>query len=102
MKSSNRGLLMALVAAVMLTACSGAYQRGIFEGYVVDASEEQIAGKVGKPDEIDAKDPNAVRWIYLKKTFDPDNMNKTDEKTIIVLKKDPKTGKLVGAEVQFL
>ncbi len=93
---------MALVAAVMLTACSGAYQRGIFEGYVVDASEEQIAGKVGKPDEVDAKDPNAVRWIYLKKTFDPDNMNKTDEKTIIVLKKDPKTGKLVGAEVQFL
>jgi hypothetical protein len=102
MKSSSRGLLMALVAAVMLTACSGAYQRGIFEGYVVDASEEQIAAKVGKPDEVDAKDPNAVRWIYLKKTFDPDNMNKTDEKTIIVLKKDSKTGKLVGAEVQFL
>lgn len=100
--SSSRGLLMALVAAVTLTACSGAYQRGIFEGYVVDASEEQIAAKVGKPDEVDAKDPSAVRWIYTKKTFDPDNMNKTDEKTIIVLKKDPKTGKLVGAEVQFL
>jgi hypothetical protein len=101
MKSSSRGLLMALVAAVTLTACSGAYQRGIFQGYVVDASEAQITDKVGKPDEVDAKDPNAVRWIYLKKTFDPDNMNKTDERTVVVLKKDPKTGKLVGAEVQF-
>ncbi len=102
MKSSSRGLLIALVAAITLAACgSGAYQRGIFQGYVVDASEDQIASKVGKPDEVDAKDPNAVRWVYLKKTFDPDNMNKTDDRTVIVLKKDAKSGKLVGVEVQF-
>ena len=102
MKSSSRGLMMALVAALTLAACgSGAYQRGIFQGYVVDASEEQITSKVGKPDEVDSKDPNAVRWVYLKKTFDPDNMNMTDDRTVIVLKKDAKSGKLVGAEVQF-
>lgn len=102
MKSSSRGLLMALIAAITLTACgSGAYQRGIFQGYVIDASEEQITDKIGKPDEVDAKDPSAVRWVYLKKTFDPDNMNKTDDRTVVILKKDSKTGKLVGAEVQF-
>ena len=102
MKRSSRGLLMALVAAVMLTACSGAYQRGIFQGYVIDASEEQIIGKVGKPDEVDSKDPGAVRWVYNKKTFDPDNQNKADEKTVVIFKKDPKTGKFTGSEVQFI
>jgi hypothetical protein len=29
-------------------------------------------------------------------------MNKTDDKTVVVLKKDPKSGKMVGAQVQFL
>jgi hypothetical protein len=90
----------ALVLA--LAACSGGYQRGIFTGYVVDATEDEIQSKVGKPDEVDSKDPTAVKWIYKKKTFDPDNMNKTDEKTIVVMKKDPATGKLKGAEVLFL
>lgn len=95
---------MALVLAAAVFACSGGggYQRGIFQGYVIDATEEEIASKIGKPEQIDASDPAAPKWIYSKKTFDPDNMNKVDDKTIVVLKKDPKSGKLVGAEVQFL
>ena len=98
----TRAFLIALVTAVALTACGGAYQRGIFQGYVIDATEEQITSKIGKPDQIDASDPNAPRWIYVKKTFDPDNQNKVDEKTVVVLRKDSKTGKLVGSEVQFI
>jgi hypothetical protein len=91
-----------LATAVLTGACgSGGYQRGIFTGYVVDATEDEITGKVGKPDQVDTTDPNAPRWIYLKKTFDPDNMNQVDGKTIVVLKKDEKTGKLKGAEVLF-
>ena len=93
-------LLIAL--PLVLAACSGGYQRGIFTGYVVDATEEEITGKIGKPDQVDNSNPNAPRWTYNKKTFDPDNMNRTDEKTIVVLKRDPKSGKLVGAEVQYL
>jgi hypothetical protein len=102
---NTRGLLAAGALALLtaLAGCgSGGYQRGIFTGYVVDATEEEITKKLGKPDEIDNADPNAPRWTYNKKTFDPDNMNKTDEKTVIVLKKDAATGKLKGAEVIFL
>jgi len=91
-----------LATVAMLAACSGGYQRGIFQGYVIDATEEEITSKIGKPDQIDNSKPDAPRWTYNKKTFDPDNQNKADEKTIIVLKKDPKTGKMVGAEVLFL
>jgi hypothetical protein len=92
----------ALALMMTLTACgNGGYQRGIFTGYVVDATEDEITSKIGKPDQIDSKDPNAPRWIYNKKTFDPDNMNQVDTKTIIVMKKDAATGKLKGAEVIF-
>jgi hypothetical protein len=94
--------LCAAALAVTLAACSGGYQRGIFTGYVVDATDEEIKSKVGNPDEIDSKDPAAIKFVYKKKTFDPDNMNKTDEKTIVVLKKDPASGKWKGSEVLFL
>jgi hypothetical protein len=102
---NTRGLLAAGAFALLsaLAACgSGGYQRGIFTGYVVDSTEEEITSKIGKPDQIDNSDPNAPKWIYNKKTFDPDNMNKTDEKTVVVLHKDPATGKMKGAEVMFL
>ena len=98
----GRILALALVAAAALAACgpTGGYQRGIFTGYVVDTPEDEIISKIGKPDRIDTSDPNAPKWVYKKKTFDPDNMNKGDEETIVVMKKDP-SGKLKGAEVQY-
>ena len=99
-----RRLLAAGAIAVVTTlaACgNGGYQRGIFSGYVVDATEDEITGKIGKPDQVDNSNADAPRWIYIKKTFDPDNMNQVDQKTIVVTKKDPATGKLKGAEVSF-
>ena len=100
----TRRLLAAGAVAVVaaLAACgNGGYQRGIFTGYVVDASEDEITSKIGKPDQVDNSTPDAPRWIYTKKTFDPDNMNQADQKTIVVMKKDPVTGKFKGAEVIF-
>ena len=96
-------LFAGMLAVGLLSACGpGGYQRGIFTGYVVEATEDEITAKIGKPDQVDTSDPNAPRWVYNKKTFDPDNMNKTDEKTIVVMKKDPASGKLRGADVLFL
>jgi len=98
----RRSLAIAALMVVVAACSSGGYQRGIFQGYVVDATEEEIVSKIGKPVRVDAADPAAPRWYYTKKTFDPDNMNKVDEQTVVVLKKDPKTGQLRGAEVLFL
>ena len=99
-----RALVVAVGAVLVLGGCGsgGGYQRGIFTGYVVDVAESDIVAKIGKPDSVDATDPNAPKWVYKKKTFDPDNMNKTDEETIVVMKKDAATGKLTGSEVMFL
>ncbi len=77
-------------------------QRRLPARYCSGLRSGQIIEKIGKPDQIENKDPNAPRWVYNKKTFDPDNLNRSDDKTIVVMKKDPKTGKLVGAEVLFL
>jgi hypothetical protein len=101
-KSRLRATAAVLCAAAVLAACgSGGYQRGIFTGYVVGVDAEQIESKIGKPDQVDTSGPNETRWVYNKTTFDPDNMNKVDDKTIVVLKKDA-AGKLTGAEVLYL
>jgi hypothetical protein len=95
--------LLAVAALPVLAACGrgGDYQRGLFTGYVVGSTEEEIISKIGKPAEVDNSDPKAPRWVYLKKTFDPDNMNQIDAKTIVTFKKDDATGKMKGAEVTY-
>jgi hypothetical protein len=86
---------------LIAVACSaGTHSRGQFHGHVVGSTDEQIIGKIGKPDEVDSKDPAKPRWIYMKKTFDPDNFNAVDAKAIIILEKNTE-GKLVGKDVLF-
>jgi len=96
------GRWMAAAALVAVAACgpTGGYQRGLFQGYVVNATEEEIEGKIGKPDSMDASDAKAPRWIYVKKTFDPDNANQVDARTIVVLQRGA-DGKLRGTDVIF-
>jgi hypothetical protein len=89
-----------VIAFALAVGCStGTYQRGMFQGYVVGSTAEEIASKVGKPDSIDTSNPDKPRWVYVKKTFDPENMNKADEKTTVILEK--KDGKLVGVDVLY-
>ena len=97
------GALFGLLALAVITACgpTGGYQRGLFQGYVIGSTEEEIANKIGKPDEVDNSDPKAPRWIYKKKTFDPDNQNQVDARTIVIFKKDDATGKMKGADIIF-
>ena len=97
-----RGMLGAVALAV-LAACgpTGGYQRGLFTGYVVGATEEEIANKIGKPEEVDNSDAKAPRWVYKKKTFDPDNQNQVDARTIVIFRKDETTGKMKGSDVIF-
>jgi hypothetical protein len=93
------GILIAL--AVTLGACgAGTHSRGQFHGHVVGATEDDIQSKMGKPESVDDKDPAKPRWVYSKKTFDPDNFNKVDDKVIILFERN-EHGKLVGKDVIF-
>jgi len=101
----KRVMLVAAASSlvVVATACSpggGGQQRGLFTGYVTDKTEDEVTAKVGKPDAIDTSNPNTPRWIYKKKTFDPDNQNQVDKETILIFQKDA-SGKFKCTTVVF-
>jgi hypothetical protein len=97
-------LLGALALATFFlaaTGCSGSgHPRGMFTGRVMDKTEDEIVADIGKPESIDKTAADRVKWIYKKKTFDPDNMNTPDAETVLVFKRDA-AGKLKVAEVAF-
>lgn len=90
-----------LLIGSLLSGCiDSTFSRGLFEGYVVGQTQEQVIDKVGKPTS-EEKSGDAMKWVYKKKTFDPDNMNAVDAITTIVFQPDPATKKLVAVSVQF-
>jgi hypothetical protein len=100
-----RAFLVAAACSILLvlTGCSGSFSgtaRGLFTGYVTDKTEEEVIAKVGKPHSVDNSKPNTPRWIYKKKTFDPDNQSLFDEETILIFQKDA-SGKLKVTQVIF-
>ena len=102
MRVCGKRWLVVTALAVVLSACgkTGDYQRGLFTGYVVGATEEEIQSKVGKPDSVDTSNAQAPRWVYNQQTFDPDNANQLDARTIVVFQRDAQ-GKFRGGDVIF-
>jgi len=105
MDLSRRKLLLALVLGVVLAGAGcegreGGHSRGMFTGYVMDKTDEEVVAKIGKPDSIEATNPNTPKWIYKRKTFDPDNLNKVDSEAILILQKDA-SGKFKVIQVIF-
>lgn len=93
---------VALVLALGLAACSGGgYARGIFHGYVIGKSEAEIVEKVGKPDSVEQKGADNTRLVFKKKTFNPEDGNREDQQTIVVLSRDAQ-GKLIASDIEYL
>ncbi len=93
----------ACAMVLALTGCSGQVSgtaRGLFTGYVMDKTEDEVTAKVGKPASVETVNPNTQRWTYKKKTFDPDNQSKFDDETILILQKDA-SGKFKVTQVIF-
>ena len=99
MRVKFRSLLLALMAAAIVTACdTGGYQRGIFTGFVTNATEEEVVNKIGKPDQIDASDPNAPRWIYNKKLSIPITRTRTTTRPSSFSRKTQKRGRTLASQ----
>lgn len=93
--------ILLIATTALITACgdSRGYSRGIFHGMVIDKTEEEVVSKMGKPESIEKIGDDAVRYVYRKKTFDPDNLNQVDDKTFIDFEK--KAGKTIVVDVSF-
>jgi hypothetical protein len=101
MKALMVGMACGIVLA--LTGCSGQVSgtaRGLFIGYVTDKTEEEVIAKVGKPESVQPATATTLRWVYKKKTFDPDNQSLVDNETILIFQKD-KSGTFKVVQVIF-
>jgi hypothetical protein len=104
MKSLSRNLVVTVVlclSTIFLAACDGGrgYSRGVFHGLVIDKTEAEITDKLGKPESVQMLGDDGMRYTYRRKTFDPDNLNQIDERTIIEFEK--KAGKMIVVDVSF-
>jgi hypothetical protein len=94
-------LLLAIVCAIALTACSGgSYSRGIFEGRVTGQTEEVVIEQVGKPDIADTANDKVHKFTYKGRTFDTNANGQKDTEAVIIFEKN-KEGKFVATTVSF-
>ena len=77
--------LFAAAAFVTLAACAkgGDYSRGVFHGLVTDKTPAEVERAIGKPVAVE-KTADGEAWVYQFKTFDNENMNKVDAKSVVV------------------
>lgn len=94
------GNALLIAGALLLAACGDIHSRSDFSTMVMNKSEEEVKTAAGKPAEIDNSNPDRVVWTYKLETFDVDNGNKRDAKTIVIFEKGP-GGKLRVTNVQF-
>lgn len=94
---SAAALVLPLLA---LPGCGDIYSRDDFTKGVLNQSTQDVEKVYGKPAEIDSHDPNRVIWIYTHETFDLQNQNSRDSKTMVIFEQQP-DGKLKATKVEF-
>jgi hypothetical protein len=93
-------LILAVVCAGLLSAYTGSYSRGIFEGRVAGQTEEVVIDQVGKPDMAETSDDKVHKFTYKGRTFDTNANGQKDVEAVIIFEKN-KDGKFVATTVSF-
>lgn len=95
------GAVTLAVAMLAVTGCGEFYGRDDFKGYVMSKSDAEVVKKIGKPAAVNDSDPKRVTWTYNSVTYDVDNQNKKDSRTLVIFSRDPQNGKMAVVDVQF-
>jgi hypothetical protein len=89
-----------LSLCLALGACSERTNREDFASLIKGKTEQEVRKNAGKPDSVDETKKDRHVWTYNSRTFDVQQQNKLDAKTIVIF--TPSTeGKMVVAEVKF-
>jgi hypothetical protein len=95
-------LVAALVVPILMIAgCGDIYSRGDFTTKVMNKSEPEVIKEIGKPSNVDNSNPDRVIWTYTGKTFDIENQNTRDAKTMLILEHKGAAGALMVTNVEF-
>ena len=99
---SKWGRIAAVMAlGVALSACSEMLSREDFAARVKDKSDLEVKREVGTPAAINEIAPDQVAWTYNSRTFNVEERNKFDTKTVVVFSKAGTDGKLRAVDVKF-
>ncbi len=101
MKSKVASVVVAATLGVALSACSEMLSREDFAARVKDKSDREVAKSIGKPTQVDTSGTDQVTWIYNSKTFNVEERNKFDSKSMVVFSKTPTDGTLKAVDVKF-
>lgn len=89
-----------LAASFALGACSERTNREDFSTLINGKTAQEVRKNAGKPDNVDEASADRHVWTYTSRTFDIQQNNKMDTKTVVVFTRSPE-GKMVVAEVKF-
>ncbi len=89
-----------LAVCLVVGACAERMNRDDFAQLIKGKTEQEVLKNTGKPASVDEPSTSRHVWTYSSRTFDVQNQNKTDAKTIVIFAPSAE-GKMVVAEVKF-
>ena len=100
--SPLRGAATVVILAICLVfgACSERMNRDDFATLLKGKTEQEVLKLEGKPTTVDDKSSQRHVWTYTSRTFDVNNQNKMDAKTIVIFSPSAE-GKMVVTQVLF-
>jgi hypothetical protein len=101
LKSKVAGVTAAIALGFALSGCSEMLSREDFTARVKDKTDVEVKQDIGKPAAIDETRPNEVTWTYNSRTYNIEERNKFDTKTVVVFSKAGSDGKLKAVDVRF-
>ena len=95
------GAIVLVISMQIMAGCGQFFGRDDFTGYVMNKTAAEVAAKVGKPATVDDSNPERVIWTYQSITYDLQDHNKKDARTLVIFRRDAPGGQLKAAEVKF-
>jgi len=95
------GAIVLVIAVQFMFGCGQFFGRDDFTGYVMNKTAAEVTAKVGKPATVDDSTPERVIWTYQSITYDLQDHNKKDARTLVIFRRDAPGGQLKVAEVKF-
>ena len=89
-----------LTVSLVLGACSERTNREDFASLIKGKTEQEVRKNAGKPDSVDETNKGRHVWTYNSRTFDIQQQNKFDARTVVIFTPSPE-GKMVVGEVKF-
>jgi hypothetical protein len=89
-----------LAACLVLGACSERTNREDFTSQLMRKTEPEVMKYLGKPVTVDDKSGTRHVWTYTSRTFDVQNQNKFDARTLVIFTPSAE-GKMAVSEVKF-